>query len=354
MNRFFAKEDHRYRVLPDLRALVVFTVQDLLTDPPFSRLDVVSCRNVMIYLGSEAQVSVLALLHFALRPGGILLLGSAETVGKAEERFEPIAKAERLYRRVGRNRSGEFAFLKGAGDGARSTGRVEPPAAPSRQSVLAQLCQSAVLEAHAPATLLLNRRHECLFSLGSIDRFLRVAPGRPSQDALVMARPEVRTKLRSALQRATRENARVVLTGGRIKQDGETRSFSIDVQPLVSEGEDLLLVCFVDTARHGSDQGQPAASSGSPRMADLERELDATRQELQDAARSLDASGEEQKAINEEASSVREEYQSTNEELLASKEELQALIEELTALNSQLQETLERQRTTANDLQNVL
>ena len=169
-----------------------------------------------------------------------------------------------------------------------------------------------------------------------------------------MARPEVRTKLRSALQRATRENARVVLTGGRIKQDGETRSFSIDVQPLVSEGEDLLLVCFIDTARHGSEQGQPAASSGSPRMADLERELDATRQELQDAARSLDASGEEQKAINEEASSVREEYQSTNEELLASKEELQALIEELTALNSQLQETLERQRTTANDLQNVL
>ena len=354
LTRFFTKEDRCYRVVPDVRALVVFTVQDLLTDPPFSRLDVVSCRNVMIYLGSEAQGKVVSLFDFALRPGGVLLLGSAETVGKTEERFEPIAKAERLYRRIGHNRKGEFAFLKREGDGIKSTGRSEASAAPSRQSVLAQLCQSTVLEAHAPATVLLNRRHECLFSLGPIDRFLRVAPGRPSQDVLVMARPEVRTKLQSALQRATREKARVVLTGGRLKQDDETRSFSIDVRLLVSEGEDLLLVCFIDTPRQGSDLVQPTASSGSPRIADLERELDATRLELQDAARSLDASGEEQKAINEEASSVREEYQSTNEELLASKEELQALIEELTALNSQLQETLERQRTTANDLQNVI
>ena len=354
LTRFFAKEDGHYRVLPDLRALVVFTVQDLLSDPPFSRLDVVSCRNLMIYLGPEAQGNVVALLHFALRPGGVLLLGSAETVGKAEGRFEVIAKTQRLYRRVGRNRTGEFAFLRGAGDGVKSIARVEAPAVPSRQSVLAQLCRSTVLDAHAPATVLLNRRHECLFSLGPIDRFLRVAPGQPSQDLLVMARPDVRTKLRSALQRAARENGRVVLAGGRLKQDGQTTSFSIDVQPLVSEGEDLLLVCFVDTPRHGSDHGHPVAASGSPRIADLERELDAARQELQDATRSLDASREEQKAINEEASSVREEYQSTNEELLASKEELQALIEELTALNSQLQETLERQRTTSNDLQNVL
>ncbi|WP_245504431.1 chemotaxis protein CheB [Lichenihabitans psoromatis] len=354
LTRFFAREDGHYRVVPDLRALVVFTVQDLLSDPPFSRIDVVSCRNLMIYLGPEAQGNVVALIHFALRPGGVLLLGSAETIGKPEGRFEVIAKTERLYRRIGRNRPGEFAFLKRAGDGVKATPRAEAPDAPSRRSVLAQLCQTTVLDAHAPATVLLNRRHECLFSLGPVDRFLRVAPGQPSQDLLVMARPGVQTKLRSALQRAARENARVVLPGGRLNQDGKTTSFSIDVQPLVSEGEDLLLVCFVDTPHHGHDNGQPAAPTGAPRIADLERELDAARQELQDATRSLDASGEEQKAINEEASSVREEYQSTNEELLASKEELQALVEELTALNSQLQETLERQRTTSNDLQNVL
>ena len=354
LTRFFAKEDGHYRVLPDLRALVVFTVQDLLSDPPFSRLDLVSCRNLMIYLGIEAQGNVLALIHFALRPGGILLLGSAETVGKAEGRFEMIAKTERLYRRIGNSRTGEFAFLKGVPDSVKSTARIDAPVAPSRQSVLATLCRRLVLESHAPAAVLINLRHECLFSLGPVDRYLQVAPGQPSQDLMVMARPDVRTKLRSAIQRAMREKGRIVLTGGRIKQHGVATGFSIDVQPLASEGEELLLICFVDAPEQGADPRHPVAPSGSPRIADLERELDATRQDLQVATRSLDASSEEQKAINEEASSVREEYQSTNEELLASKEELQALIEELTALNSQLQETLERQRTTSNDLQNVL
>ena len=354
LTRFFTKEDHHYRVLPDLRALVVFTVQDLLSDPPFSRLDFVSCRNLMIYLDLEAQGNVVALLHFALRPGGVLLLGSAETAGKAEGRFELIAKTERLYRRIGRNRTGDFAFLKGVVDGAKSIASVDVQAAPPRQTALAQICRQMVLEAHAPAAVLVNRRHECLFSMGPIDRYLRVAPGQPSQDLLVMARPDVRIKLRSALQRASREKGRILLSGGRIKQDGETTKFSINVQPFVNEGEDLLLVCFVEAPSHPSDLGQSLVPSATPRVADLERELDAARQELQDATRSLDASSEEQKAINEEASSVREEYQSTNEELLASKEELQALIEELTALNSQLQETLERQRTTSNDLQNVL
>ncbi|WP_245572748.1 CheR family methyltransferase [Lichenihabitans psoromatis] len=352
--RFFVKEDHHYRIRADLRALVVFTVQDLLSDPPFSRLDVVSCRNLMIYLSPEAQGNVISLLHFALRPGGILLLGSAETVGRAEGRFELIAKSERLYRRIGRNRPSEFAFLKAVPEAVKPMARVETQAAPSRQSVLAQLCQRRVLDAHAPATILVNHRHDCLFSLGPINRFLQVVPGQPSLDLLAMARPELRTKLRSALKRAIRENAGIVIPGGRIIEGGETLAFSIDVQPLVSEGEELLLVCFVNAPQHQPEHRALAVASGSPRIADLERELDATRQELEDANRGLDASSEEQKAIDEEASSVREEYQSTNEELLASKEELQALIEELTALNSQLQETLERQRTTTNDLQNVL
>ena len=117
--RFFSKEDHGYRVSPELRAAVVFTVQDVLADPPFSRLDLVSCRNLLIYLGPEAQAKVISLFHFALREGGILLLGSSETVGNADGRFEVISKSERLYRHVGRSRPGEFGFLRGAGDGVR-------------------------------------------------------------------------------------------------------------------------------------------------------------------------------------------------------------------------------------------
>ena len=153
----------------------------------------------------------------------------------------------------------------------------------------------------------------------------------------------MRTKLRSAIQQATQGNARVTITGGRTNEAGHPGTFSIAVQPFRSDGEDLLLVCFVDDPKAGPTRDRSGVSRDAPRVAELERELEATRTELQGAIHNLEISSEEQKAINEEALSAQEEYQSTNEELLTSKEELQSLNEELTALNSQLQETLERQ-----------
>ena len=169
-----------------------------------------------------------------------------------------------------------------------------------------------------------------------------------------MARGALRTRLRSALTEAAQSNSRVTLPGGRVMSDGRSMPFIIDVKPLSSDGEKLLLICFVDAPASSQPAPRAASSRDASRIAELERELEAARAELEEGARSLEASGEEQRAINEEALSVNEEYQSTNEELLTSKEELQSLNEELTALNSQLQETLERQRTTANDLQNIL
>jgi two-component system CheB/CheR fusion protein len=358
LDRFFVKEDHGYRVLPELRASVVFTVQDVLADPPFSRLDLVTCRNLLIYLRPEAQAKVISLFHFALRPGGILVLGSAETIGAAEGRFEVIAKAARIYRHIGRSRPGEFGFLMGVGDTPRShtagQGRTAAP-----QTDLATLGRRLLLETYAPAAVLINQRQECLFLFGATDRYLRVAPGAPTNDLFAMARPNLRTKLRAAVQRVRQEKKRIVLDGGRTTPgdtngDGHALSFSIDVQPVVGASDDLLLVCFVDAPKPAQAGGRPGAGRATPRVAELERELDATRTELQGAIHDLELSSEQQKAINEEALSVNEEYQSTNEELLTSKEELQSLNEELTALNSQLQETLERQRTTADDLQNVL
>ena len=119
LDRFFSKEDQNYRVLPELRAAVVFTVQDVLADPPFSRLDLVSCRNLLIYLRPEAQAKVISLFHFALREGGILLLGTSETLGNADGRFEIISKPERLYRHIGHSRPGELGFAMSGGDGVR-------------------------------------------------------------------------------------------------------------------------------------------------------------------------------------------------------------------------------------------
>lgn len=169
-----------------------------------------------------------------------------------------------------------------------------------------------------------------------------------------MARQGLRIKLRSAIQQAGQANTRVVVAGGRTPQNGYTVPFRIDVQPLLFDGEEFLLICFIDeTARKEKVEASVAPEDVS-RVTELEQELEVTRTELLGAIRNLEISAEEQKATYEEVLSVNEEFQSTNEELLTSKEELQSLNEELTALNGQLQETLERQRPTSDDLQNVL
>jgi two-component system CheB/CheR fusion protein len=349
--RFFMREDHGFRVSPELRTAVVFTVQDVLADPPFSRLDLVSCRNLLIYLGPEAQAKVIALFHFALRELGILLLGNAETIGSMEGRFEVVSKAERLYRHTGRARSGEIGFSMGAADLSHQQAPIAKVSALARQTDLAELCRLLVMESYAPASVLINRKHECLYSLGPTEHYLRIAPGHPSHDLLDMAAPALRTRLRAAISQITTDTPMLIVPGGKTG----ARAFNIHIRSVHYEGEELLLICFIDAPTPTAKRVTVISTlPDSAHIADLEQELEATRSDLQGAILSLEKSGEDQRAINEEAMSVNEEFQSTNEELLTSKEELQSLNEELTALNSQLQETLERQRTTSNDLQNVL
>jgi len=352
--RFFTKEGSRYRILPDLRALVVFTVQDILSDPPFARLDMVSCRNLLIYLNPEAQALVASVFHFALREDGLLLLGSSETVSTTPNRFEVVDKPARLYRRVGHNRPGDLNFLVNTRDGARLESRPGYNISSSRQSALGELCRRVVTEAYAPAAVLIDKRQQCLYSLGPTDRYLRMAPGQPSYDVLAMIRPGLRTKLRSAIQQADLATTPIIVAGGGATHDTVREPFNIEVRPIVHDGEKLLLICFVDEPKSPKRPRNPAAAQDISRVNELELELEATRTEMRGAIRNLEISGEEQIAMNEEALSVNEEFQSTNEELLTSKEELQSLNEELTALNSQLQETLERQKTTSSDLQNIL
>jgi two-component system CheB/CheR fusion protein len=352
--RFFSKEDHKYRVTAELRAVVVFTVQDVLADPPFSRLDLVSCRNLLIYLRPDAQARVLSLFHFALRQDGILLLGNSETVAGFDNHFEVISKSKRLYRHIGRSRPGDLPFLTSAADGGRALLRRGTDRPSSRQTSLADLCRQTIMDNYAPAAVLINRQFECLYFVGPTDDYLRMPPGPPVNDLLAMAREGVRTKLRSAVQQACQKSERTVVSGVTLTRNRDADAFSICVYPVPNDGKELLLVCFVDEPKRGRKVGRPADAGEVSRIAELQQDLEATRAELHGAIRSLEISNEEQKAINEEALSVNEEYQSTNEELLTSKEELQSLNEELTALNGQLQETLLRQRTTANDLQNVL
>lgn len=344
--RFFVKEATHYRVLPELRSMVAFSVQNVMSDPPFSKLDLISCRNLLIYLSPEAQAKVIALFHFALRPGGVLLLGSAETVGSREGRFEIISKPQKLYRQIGPNRPGDIGMTT-----TPKTPPVTPPkpAAIARQISLAELCRRLVMDSYAPAAVLIDAANACIFSMGPTDRYLRIAPGYPTSDLLAMATPGLKIKIGATLKKARDGQMRVGADGGKTREHGTP--FRIDVQPVSHDGTDYCLVCFIDKPASTRAKTVPDRPEG---LSELERELEATKADLQDALHDLEISGQEHKSVNEEALSVNEEYQSTNEELLTSKEELQSLNEELTALNSQLQETLERQRTTSNDLQNVL
>ena len=353
--RFFTREERGYRIVSELRDLVVFAVQDVLADPPFSRLDLVSCRNLLIYLRPEAQEKVLLLFDFALREGGVLFLGGAETVANFGDRFEPISKTYRLYRHIAHGWRADASFPLGShrGGGARlplpSGRRVLPGATPR------DLTQRALIDGYAPASVLINRKGEGLYYSGSTDRYLRVAAGEPSRDLLAMVRDGLRGKLGVAIRQASEEHRRAVVSGARVSRGDRSVAVSIEVQPLESEGTTFLLVCFLDEPEREEPAGGPGdAPDTLSRIPELERELDATRKELRSAIQDLEISNAEQTAINEEAMSINEEFQSTNEELVTSKEELQALNEELTALNSQLQETLERQRSTSNDLQNIL
>jgi two-component system CheB/CheR fusion protein len=355
LTRFFTKEDHSYRIVSELRGLVVFTTHDILADPPFSRVDLISCRNLFIYLRPEAQEKVLFQFDFALREGGVLFLGAAETVANVSDRFEPISKAYRIYRHIGHRWTTGANFLLGipSGAGARlplpDGRRVSSGASPR------DLTQRALVDAYAPASVLINRKGECLYFSGSTDRYLRVAAGEPSRDLLAMVREGLRGKLGVAIRQANDEQRHTIITGARVSQGDSSAAVSIQVQPLQNEGEILLLVSFLDEPeRKERISGPNEPPDTTSRIPELERELDVTRKELQSVIQDLEISNAEQAAINEEAMSVNEEFQSTNEELVTSKEELQALNEELTALNSQLQETLERQRDTSNDLQNIL
>lgn len=348
--RFFMAEDGGWRVTSTLRDMIVFTVADLLSDPPFSKIDIVSCRNVLIYLGPEAQKRVIAQCCFALRQNGLLLLGTAEMPAPGDGCFAVQDKQARIWRRVGHGHPGDLHFAMGKREEDAATSGA-PPA--MRRNALAELCRRIVLETYAPAAVLLNSRLDCLYFLGPTEKYLKITQGHPDSGILGMLPKALRARFRAAATSCGPSNPRVTVSGGRMQS---VTDFDIALHSVKAGTESLLLVCFINTPKATVERLATASSESSRAVQtrDLEAELEATRSDLSDALRDLEQEVETHAADAAEALSVNEEFQSTNEELLASKEELQSLNEELTALNSQLQETLERHRTTANDLQNVL
>lgn len=352
LTRYFVQEDQHFRVVKPLREAVIFSHHDVLRDPPFSKMDLISCRNLLIYLKPDAQHQVLTLLNFALRDDGLLFLGSAESVSAAGNLFEPVDDKFRIYRRSGRAQSTRprQAALSVFG-GPDVTARP----APSRTPSLADVVQSILLESYTPAAVVADRHFLPLYYFGASDRYLKIIAGEPTQDVLAMAREGLRPKLRETIVRAFRSKRRVVARGVWFERHGKRTAITIEAQRLTGEHNEQVLVSFIEDALPPDTLPHKRSKvASSAEVLQLRQELADARRELNRTIHDLRRANEELKAKNQEAMSQNEEFLSTNEELQSSKEELQSLNEELSTVNNQLRNTLDQQQQTSTDLSNIL
>ena len=351
LERFFDKEDDVYRAKKSLRESVIFAPQNVLADPPFSKLDLISCRNLLIYLEPSVQDKLIALFHFALRSGGYLFLGSAETIGKLGDLFQPISKKWRVFRRVGQTRHDLIDF-RIAGTEIHAARALAGPHALPRAP--ADDAREALLGTFAPPSALIDERNRILYFHGDLDPYVKTPTGEPTLDLLNMVREALRSKLRAAIRQAGKERASVQAET-RLKRGGK-ESVRMTVTPVLTRNSaSRFLVSFEElTASRRSGADSRALDPQAISEGQLEEELRAAREELRLSIEQLETSNEELKASNEEITSMNEELQSTNEELETSKEELQSLNEELNTVNSQLQSKVEELEDRTNDLNNLL
>jgi len=354
--RYFTEvKDHHYRVTRELRDCVVVSVQNVLTDPPFTRVDLVSCRNLLIYLAPEVQKRLIRNFHFALRPGGYLFLGSAETATQNGALFKPLSRKWRIYQRLdtaGRERP-EFGP---ATPGPQPAAQLPSAAIAGRTTSPAALAQTMILERFAPAAVLVNGRREVLYYAGPTDRYLRQPRGAPSSQLLALARDGMRSALGNVLRRSAAGDASVVALDGSVKRNGGFEPVRITVTPVAGaaagpEGR-LLLVVFQDEPGPGARRRGGKAPPSLVRR--LEEELRATREDLQATIDRVVHANDELRVAHEEVVSGNEELQAMNEELESSKEELQSLNEELSTVNQQLQAKIGEVESANNDLTNLL
>jgi two-component system CheB/CheR fusion protein len=317
-------------------------------------MDLISCRNLLIYLEPEVQQKVVAFLHFALNEGGNLFLGPSETIGRQTDLFEPAAKKWRIFRRLGASRPERVEFP--IGTCRERSGQVRRPAegGGERPFNVAELTQRLVLEELGHAAILINRKYEVLYYLGPTGRYLDQPTGEPTRDLMLLTREGLRTKLRAAVHKAVRSNEPVALTDVLVKRNGDYQSVAVKVKPVPAprSAEGLLLITFQDQPDTVPSPPAPAAEASLVRH--LENELHVTKEDLQTTIEELESANEELKASNEEVMSMNEELQSANEELSSSKEEQQSLNEELTTVNNQLQDKVHDVETASNDMANLL
>lgn len=363
LQRFFTKEDSGYRIKKEIRDLVVFAVHNILTDAPFTKLDLLSCRNLLIYLDAAAQRRILPLFHYALKPNGILFLGSSETIGECEHLFSAIDRKWKLFRRTAEPstfpRLERFpgGLMKGT---AGTQVEAEMPLSPMRPASIPTLIQQLLVSRFAPAAVVVNGRGEVVYIHGHTGSYLELAPGPPTHHLVEMAREGLQHDLATALHQAASREDEVLRRDVQVRVNGHVILVNLSVKKITEPEalQGLFMVTF-ETVREGSSaskKGAPARAATSKKKGEpgLMQELEFTKQRLQRTVEELQTSNEELKSTNEELQSTNEELQSTNEELETAKEEMQSLNEELVTVNSELQGKLDDLADTNDDLQNLL
>nr|WP_276616178.1 CheR family methyltransferase [Rhodobacter sp. SGA-6-6] len=361
--RWFVKEGNTYCIVKELREMCIFSQHNLIKDAPFSRLDLVSCRNLLIYLNAELQNRVIPLFHFALKPGGFLFLGNSENVSRHGKLFAPVDRRFRIFRQVETINRVLPQFPLSAATGVRPPmdAPVLPRPAFTNGSAVAKQAER-LMERYAPAYLILDENHDVLHFSGRTGRYLDPPTGIATLNVFNLIHRDLRMDLRAALLRIETDGQPVRVNGLRVGQNGKTMFVTLTIEPLDGGPghprrhavilQDGHVVSDEDEAHQFASARLSSAEDETVRR--LEEELRITRERLQATIEELESTNEELKASNEEYQSVNEELQSSNEELETSKEELQSLNEELQTVNGELAHRVEELGRANSDLKNLL
>ncbi|HEX2769968.1 MAG TPA: CheR family methyltransferase, partial [Geobacteraceae bacterium] len=358
LRRFFIKEENGYRVGKDIREMITFATQNVIMDPPFTKLDILICRNLLIYLTPELQKKLLPLFHFSLNPGGVLFLGSSETISTFTDLFAPLDIKSRLFRRRESLLPAEplvfpTSFVPDQVGVPKELAMLKPAA--NLQSLADQL----LLQHHSPPAVLVSDKGDILYISGRTGRYLEPAAGKANWNIFAMAREGLRFDLGSAFQKAVRQKGAITVRGAKVGVNGGTQRVDITVQ-VIEEPEALrgmVMIVFTDVAtpleKKTTSRAKPGTASNA-RIFELEQELQHLGEELHSTREEMQSSQEELKSTNEELQSTNEELQSTNEELTTSKEEMQSLNEELQTVNAEQQSKMDELTRMNNDINNLL
>ncbi|MBF0334510.1 MAG: PAS domain-containing protein [Alphaproteobacteria bacterium] len=355
LERFFVATDHGYQVTKELREMCIFSPHSVIKDPPFSKLDLISCRNLLIYLGGQLQAKLIPIFHYALKPGGHLFLGPSENVSQNSRLFAPLDVPGRIFLRRDVPTPANHFPLRGP-SGLPSEGRTPPRRGLERRATEESMAERLILDTYAPAYALVTELGEIIQVSNRTGKYLELPGGAPSLNIVNMARLGLRNDLRLGLRRAARENRRVVHADLEFDVEGGRQTIDLIVHPLGGAGH--FMVVFQDRgavrAERVTDEAEHAPPDGeNGRVRELEADLRLARERLRTTIEELESSNEELKSSNEEMMSMNEELQSANEELESSKEELQSINEELETVNAELRHKVIELSQANGDLQNL-